>query len=217
MSKNTSLLLILWNVVLTALLVWGLMRTPSTATADAAVTTDSTATVAPMIVPRDTGALKEARIAYFHMDSVQENFTMVKEQSEKLKGEGRRLEGNLQSKMTAAQGRYEELMRKDHTYSTQADVQKDEAELQRLAAEIQQFRAQSENKLANMEMEVLSQISEEIEAYLEEYNASAQFDYIFSIQSGGQIWTGNKGLDITNEVVNGLNARHQQKKTAPKK
>jgi outer membrane protein len=217
MSKNTSLFLIIWNVVLSALLGWSLLRSPSPAIAEEVNATDSTGIVKPMIVPRDTAALKEARIAYFNMDSIQANFLLVKEQSEKLKGEGRRLEGNLQSKMTAAQGRYEELMRKDHTYSTQADVQKDEAELQRLAAEIQQLRAQSESRLANMEMEVLSQISEEIEGYLEEYNAQAGFDYIFRIQSGGQIWTGNKGLDITTEVVNGLNARHQQRKAAPKK
>ena len=52
---------------------------------------------------------------------------------------------------------------------------------------------------------------------MEEYNKQAGYDYIFSIQDAGQIWVGNKALDITPAVVNGLNARHRQQRTAAPK
>lgn len=215
MNKNTSILLIVWNVVLTALLAWSLIRTPASPKIAESPLTDQTSTdVEAMITPLDTIAMKEARIAYFIMDSVQAKYEMVKEQGDKLRGEGKRLEGNLQREMTRAQNRYQELMEKDHTYSTKADIQKDELELQNLGEKIQKLQASSEEQLGRMEIESLSKISMEIEDYLTEYNDKAGFDYIFSVQNGGQIWTGNKNLDITNTVVTELNRRYRAKKGA---
>lgn len=217
MSKNTSLILILWNLVLTALLGWALLRKPATADAANATEIEEALDHVPAhIVSTDTITRRDARIAYFLMDSVQQGFVMVKEQSDKLKGEGRRLENQLQSEMVKAQNRYQELMAKDHTYSTKADIQKDELELQGLGAKIQDLQARSEQQLARMEMEILSGIAGEIEGFLEDYNATAGYDYIFSVQNGGQIWTGNPGLDITADLVSGLNARYKKVQTTTK-
>jgi len=36
------------------------------------------------------------------------------------------------------------------------------------------------------------------------------------VQGGGQVWVGNEGLDITKELVAGLNARHRARKTTQK-
>ncbi len=208
MNKNTVLLLLVWNVALTALVAWLVMRPTSTElpVEDHAVPTAA----APS--PRDSTALAESRIAYFFMDSLQERFVLVKEQGDRFRSEGRRLESNLQNEMAKAQNRYQTLMGKDHTYSTQAEVQKDEQELQGLMGKIQELQATSEQQLARMEVEMLSKISLEIEAFLEEYNRKAGFDFIFSVQNGGQIWVGNQDLNITSDVVNGLNARHAAKK-----
>lgn len=218
MTRNTSLLLILWNVVLTALLGWLLLRGPaaptSTAQTDDAPPVEPAATA--MDTETDTVARADARIAYFLMDSVQRGFALVKEQSDKLKGEGRRLENQLQSEMAKAQARYQELMAKDHTYSTKADIQKDEMELQGLGTKIQELQARSEEQLARMEMESLTRIAGEIEDFLTDYNATRRYDYIFSVQNGGQIWTGNGQLDITADVVRGLNQRHNKAKAAGK-
>jgi Skp family chaperone for outer membrane proteins len=68
-----------------------------------------------------------------------------------------------------------------------------------------------------MEVEMLSGISSEIMDFLKEYNTGAGFDYIFSVQSGGQIWVGNTDLNITDAVVAGLNQRHRASKNTPKK
>ncbi|MCB0783166.1 MAG: OmpH family outer membrane protein, partial [Flavobacteriales bacterium] len=150
-----------------------------------------------------------ARIAYFFMDSVQQGYEKVRESGDRFRNESRRLEQNMQREMQRAQGRYEELMRKDHTYSTQAEVERDQAEVQQLMGSIQELQARSERELAALEVRMLSEISLEIEAFLEEYNEHAGFDYILSVQDGGQIWVGNDELDITSEVLNGLNSRHR--------
>ncbi|MCW5898930.1 MAG: OmpH family outer membrane protein [Flavobacteriales bacterium] len=212
MSNNTTRLLIIWNVVLTALAGWALFRPASPAEPQA-----SPEPTPPVVVQRDSTALKDAHIAYFFMDSLQQRYALVKEQGDRLRAEGRRLETNLQSEMSKAQSRYQALMGKDHTYSTQAEIQKDEEELQSLMGRIQELQSRSEQQLARMEVDMLSSISLEIEGFLEEYNRAAGFDYIFSVQNGGQIWVGNPDLDITDEVIAGLNARHAANKKADRK
>ncbi len=219
MSKNTTLLLIVWNVVLSALIAWGLVRSTPAAehTDDAALLPEGAEQVVPdPIVPRDPGALKEARIAYFYMDSIQKKYELINEKDKRFRAEGQRLENSLKNEMAKAQARYDELMKKDHTYSTQADVAKDEQELQGLMAKIQGQQAKSEEQLGRMEAEMLTEITAELKDYLEVFNKENGFDYIFSVQNGGQVWVGNKDLDISDALVAGLNARYHATKGTKK-
>jgi outer membrane protein len=213
MSKNTSLLLLVWNVLLTLGLGWSLMRTPTPPVTAAVVAGPEDTELPVPLLTRDSVALANARIAYFHMDSVQTRFELIKEKDARFKKEGQRLESNLQNEMAKAQARYEELMKKDQSYSTQAEVRQDEAELQGLMGKIQQMQQRSEQQLMVLEAEMLNEITAELKGFLEEYNKQAGFDYIFSIQNGGQIWVGNQGLNVTDDMVQGLNARHRARKT----
>lgn len=213
MSKNTSLLLLVWNVLLTLGLGWSLMRAPTPPVTTTVVTGPEDTELPVPLLTRDSVALANARIAYFHMDSVQTRFELIQEKDARFKKEGQRLESNLQNEMAKAQARYEELMKKDQSYSTQAEVRQDESELQGLMGKIQQMQQRSEQQLMVLEAEMLNEITAELKGFLEEYNKQAGFDYIFSIQNGGQIWVGNQGLNVTDDMVQGLNARHRARKT----
>ncbi|MEZ4755247.1 MAG: OmpH family outer membrane protein [Flavobacteriales bacterium] len=212
MSKIPTPLLLGWNVLLTAGLAWALWPASndavSAATTEQVAAADTALAIAPSITA-DSLKNAVARIAYFHMDSVKERYDLIKEKDDSFKREGKRLETNLQGELARAQARYEELMKKDHTYSTQAELKQDEAELQGLMGRIQQLQAQGEERLMRLEAEMLQEITGEIQAFLEAYNEQAGFDYIYSIQSGGQIWVGDHALNITSDMVNGLNARHR--------
>lgn len=208
MDRKLGPILIGWNVILTALIAWALLGRGTPGTAEGPSNPADSSAIA-LVAPPDTGALVDARIAYFFMDSVQERYELVKERGNAFRNEGKRLEGNLQSELAKAQGRYEELMRKDHTYSTQAEVKADEQEVQALMARIQDMQARGERQMAEMEVRMLEEISNEIMAFLTDYNKAAGHDYIFSVQSGGQIWVGNPSLNITEQVIAGLNARHR--------
>ena len=219
MTRNTVLLLV-WNVLLTVLVGWALLRPNSNTTGTAATdATDPGAGDVEAVVPsvvRDSAALKDARIAYFRMDSLQKRYEMIKDKDVSFRSEGRRLENSIQQELQRAQQRYAELMNKDHTYSTKEELRRDEAEVQQLAMQVQQLQAQGEEQLARLEARILQEISDELKSYLEEYNKTAGFDYIFSVQNGGQIWVGNEQLDITDDLVNGLNARYRASRSAKK-
>jgi len=213
MSKNTAILLIVWNLLLTGLLVWGLARPSITAAEPATETTETEMAIVPAVT-RDTGALKEARIAFFRMDSLRSGYELIQEKDSRFISEGRRLEAGLQAEQERARKRYQELMAKDQTYSTKAEMERDEAELRTLMEKLQGMQADGEERLARMEAEMLKEIAQELDDYLKEYNAAAGYDYILSVQGGGQVWVGNEGLDITDELLAGLNARHRARKAS---
>ncbi len=221
MSRPVTLLLLFWNLVLSIIVGYLLTRgrTPVQLAEDdgradiGQVQQEEEYTLRP---DTDTLVLADARIAYFNMDSVQQGYTLVKESADRVRAEARKLEGDLQREIQKAQARAQELAQKDHTYSTQAQLQADQEEFQNLQIRIQELRERSQDRFDEMQMRMLSEIGREIEGFLTEYNSRAGFDYIFSIQDGGQIWVGNDRLDITREVVNGLNARHRASKAAPK-
>lgn len=215
MPKNTSVLLIIWNLLLSGLLAWSLLH-PAPPPSEAAPAPEDSSDAPLAIAARDTGALEEARIAFFRMDSIRTRYELIKEKDQRFVAEGRRLEAGLQAEQERARKRYQELMAKDQTYSTKAEMERDEAELRSLMEKLQGMQAEGEERLARMEAEMLKEIAQELDGYLKEFNAVAGYDYIFSVQSGGQIWVGNEGLDITEQLVNGLNARHRASKAAKK-
>ncbi|MFN3875794.1 MAG: OmpH family outer membrane protein, partial [Flavobacteriales bacterium] len=176
MTKAFAYALLIWNIVLTGLVAWVLARTgagPSDtpppaeeeAPARAASASDSTTAAA-------------SRIAFFRMDSLRNGYEMIKEQNTRFIAEGRRLEAGLQAEQAKARQRYQELMAKDQTYSTKAELERDEQELRSLMEKLQGMQTDGEERLARLEAEMLKEIGQELEDYLKEYNATAGYDYI---------------------------------------
>jgi len=210
MPKNALLPLVLWNIALSALVAWALLRPAPAGKAAAPATPLETARNLPSL--RDTSALREARIAYFMMDSLEDRFDLVKENEDRVMVLGKRLEKELAEEARKARSRVQQLAAKDPTYSTKAELEADREEYEKLESRIMGLRESSEHQIQEMRMRMLEEISIELEDFLEDYNRVAGFDYILSIRPGGQIWTGNKGLDITEDVITGLNERHRTRK-----
>jgi outer membrane protein len=216
MSKRSLLLLLVfWNILLSAAMIWSFSRArvPERQLKERLNEIGGVVDTMPKLAMEvDTMRRPDGRIAFFFMDSVQTKYELVKESANRVRTEGQRLEDNLQREMGKAQARYNELMSKDHTYSTQAELKADQDELEQLGNKIQEMRANSQDQLDRMQSAMLQDISAQIKGFLEKYNETAKYDYIFSIQDAGQIWVGNKGLDITPAVVAGLNAQHRERK-----
>lgn len=169
MSKRSLLLLLVaWNILLTGAIVWALsrQRVPERILKEKLAgiqgLKDSLPNAEMSTATMDTAALKVARIAYFLMDSVTAKYDLVKESAARVRSEGQRMEGNIQKEIQKAQARYNELVNKDHAYSTQAELKADQAEVEQLGAKIQQLQAESQDKLEEMQAHMLKQIAGEL-------------------------------------------------------
>ncbi|MCB0793666.1 MAG: OmpH family outer membrane protein [Flavobacteriales bacterium] len=215
MNRTWGIVLVVWNVVLTALLALVWYSTEKEDGGEALASPVPSTELDDHSAVMDSIKRGDSRIAFFFMDSVQQDFVMVKEKGELFRSEGQRLENQLKQKLARSEARYQELMTKDHTYSTKAEIQADEQEVQNLMNEIQVLQQRGQEQMANMEVNMLEEISEEIMDFLAEHNERAGYEYIFSVQSGGQIWVGDPAVDLTRTVVDGLNARYLARKKVP--
>jgi outer membrane protein len=101
-----------------------------------------------------------------------------------------KVQNNVFATQERAQAEYEKIMKKDQEL------------LQRSQAMIAEFEKESITKS--------SEVTQSIMEYIKEYNSDAKFDFILT-KMGGNMLYANEALDITDEVVEGLNAKHSVK------
>ncbi|MGN6476500.1 MAG: OmpH family outer membrane protein, partial [Flavipsychrobacter sp.] len=72
-------------------------------------------------------------------------------------------------------------------------------------------------QLVKEQDEFNKKLQAELDAFLAEYNKDKKFDYILSYSKGGSIMFANKSLDITEDVLKGMNTRNPVVNEAEKK
>ncbi len=99
---------------------------------------------------------------------------------------------------------------------TQQEAETAQLELQQKEQEITELRykmaEELEVKRANLQKDFFARVNN----FLSEYNKAQQFDYIFSYAEGGQVLLAKDTLDITQDVLNGLNKIYTESKKAKK-
>lgn len=178
----------------------------------------------PAMVKED-GVLK---IAYVNVDSLNANYTYIKDLEKDLNAYKNGKENSLKQQMQKLQNDAKALQDEYQNYLKTGDQltlsqqQAKEADLKKREGEINQ-RAE---KLSNLEQEYAAQVAERhatenekmlnaVYAFIREYNAAnQQFDLILA-KTGKElplILYGNEAMDITEEIVNGLNEEYKSLK-----
>ncbi|MBQ7281009.1 MAG: OmpH family outer membrane protein [Bacteroidales bacterium] len=178
----------------------------------------------PAMVKED-GVLK---IAYVNVDSLNANYTYIKDLEKDLNAYKNGKENSLKQQMQKLQNDAKALQDEYQNYLKTGDQltlsqqQAKEADLKKREGEINQ-RAE---KLSSLEQEYAAQVAERhatenekmlnaVYAFIREYNAAnQQFDLILA-KTGKElplILYGNEAMDITEEIVNGLNEEYKSLK-----
>lgn len=168
------------------------------------------------------------KIAYFYIDKVVAEYKFAIDQTAAFQAEYEKATKKLSATENAIQKDYNKLQ--DKVVELQDKVNKvlitranAEAEMQKLQAEevkIQERinRHQQEgqkvaNELAEKEMVVNNQIINNIYEFVAKLNADLKYDIVLSSSTtGGPIINANPALDITAEIVAGLNATYEPEK-----
>ncbi|MEJ7766694.1 MAG: OmpH family outer membrane protein [Chitinophagaceae bacterium] len=150
-----------------------------------------------------------SRIAYFEMDSLQANYNYFKDALSLLKDKEQAMNTELAGLEKAYQRRVNEWQKKGASMSqSEADAaQRENAQLQ----QAYQSRKQSlEESVAKQSMEFKKDIKKKIEGYLSEYNRDKNYTYVLSYEPDF-IFLKDTTLNITNDLVTGLNATYKKK------
>jgi outer membrane protein len=163
---------------------------------------DSTAVFTPAFLNSNS------RVVFVNADSLNEKYEFIAEKYEELEREQLKIESQVQRKMKAAEERYIEL-EGQAAYMTPGQLEQAQLELQGLQMEISQFQEKLAADFRKKELETQQTFYKNISQYLKEYNKDGMYDFILTYQLGGQILLANDSLDITNDVIRGLNANYR--------
>ncbi|MBR5852554.1 MAG: OmpH family outer membrane protein [Bacteroidaceae bacterium] len=101
-----------------------------------------------------------------------------------------KVQNNVFATQERAQAEYEKIMKKD-----QELMQRGQA----LIAEFEETRLTKSNE-----------VTQSIISYIQEYNSNAKYDFILTKMGGNMLYS-NEALDITKDVVKGLNEKYSAK------
>ena len=154
---------------------------------------------------------KDLVIAYVNSDSIDANYKYLKEKEDELIQRSRQSDARLKREMTKAQNRYNELMQKAQSggFTSEQEYLDAEAEVTQLQQEMEQLRTQEANSLSQVQRDLQLQFSEKVNDFLDRYSDDRDIDIILSYAPGGQLLWASDSLEITKEVLEGLNREYE--------
>ena len=166
--------------------------------------------VAPAATPATTAeaALKDA---YVDVDSLLNNYKFsVKLRNDMLrKGENMRM--TLSEKGKALEADMNDFRRKveNNVYATRQRAEEEQARILKSQEELARLEQRLVNELSAEDQKNNLALRDSINNFLKEYNKTKGYDLILS-KMADNILLGNESLNITKEVIDGLNSRYNE-------
>jgi len=149
--------------------------------------------------------LKSTPLVYVNADSLWDNFVLVKQMRKELEAEKKRFETKFEADYHKLESDYLALRDKAETMSQEEGMMKQQ-ELMAREQKLTEFRQTESERLAKLEADKTEKIQNTITEYLTEQYSKSNYAYILGYSAGGGILFANDSLEITTEVVDGLNA-----------
>jgi outer membrane protein len=75
--------------------------------------------------------------------------------------------------------------------------------------QINNFREANLERIGKKRAQMMDGVYQKINVYLDEYGKSHHYDLILGTVQGGSILYGSSGVDITDDIIKGLNKRYE--------
>ncbi len=150
------------------------------------------------------------KIAYVEVDSLMTQYKFAKDYSVTLQKKSNNARNTLNQKGNALQAAMANFQQKlnNNGFQSREQAASQQAAIQRQQNDLQELQARLENELANETSKFNEALRDSLQNFLKSYNQDKKYDLILS-KAGDNILIGNKKLDITQDVINGLNKRYK--------
>lgn len=152
------------------------------------------------------------RIAYFEMDSVQNNTSLVKDVQAEIEKKEKEFSTQLSQLEYSYQSKIQEYQQKEKSGTmTQADYEKAQADVRQLEQRIKAKKQELDQQYQDFMMRSQLNLKKTIEDFISEYNQSKEYSYIVAYEQG-LFYYKDTIYNITDDVVKGLNEQYKKKK-----
>jgi outer membrane protein len=185
-------------VLLVSLIAWGCDKSASTTTT--------------------SGSKQPAgRIVYVNTDTLLNKYDYYKDISKASENKRFSLENDLANKARTFQNKVAFFQqRAQQGHMTQEQAQTTQMQLQQEEQNIMAYRDKSAQALAQEEAKKTEDILNKIHDYLKEFNAGDKYDMVIGYSKGGGVLYAKEDLDITKQVLEGLNKKYAEDKKSGK-
>ncbi|MDF2436774.1 MAG: outer rane chaperone Skp (OmpH) [Bacteroidota bacterium] len=215
MNKNVSIILNVILFIAVGVLFYFHFSSCNDGCAAPAGTNDSTMASKPVVAdPKD---IKASKIVYVNIDQLNEKYQFLKDISDAAKSEHTNLQGQYQSKGEKLQRDYEEFQQ-----SAQGGLLSDnqintkQEEFAKRKEDLDQLQMKADALMEKIQAQSM-QAMENVKNYIAEYNKKSNYDFVVAYSDNPgttQLLLANPAYDITNEIIEGLNAQYTSEKAA---
>jgi outer membrane protein len=146
------------------------------------------------------------KVAYFEIDSIQNNYIFFKDVKDALQLKDMENAKQLTALKNAFSAKYQDLQ-KNGQYLSQGEVVARQQELQQLEKNYTNTEQQLTQTLQEESYRKLQEVKKKIEAFI--LNKHKQFAYVFS-SNADLMYYKDTTFDITSDIVKGLNAEYKK-------
>lgn len=143
-------------------------------------------------------------LAFVNSDSLAVKYLFFDEVNKQLEAKKEKFEKEFANRATGLQRQIEDFQ-KTANNMTIAQARAVEEDLARKQQNLQQYQQILTQNLLKEEAKLNKKLYETVAKYLEKYGKENGLDFIFKHSTGGEIWYGDSSMDITEEIIEGLN------------
>lgn len=153
------------------------------------------------------------KIAYVEVDSIMTQYEFCKEYSLILEKKSQNIQSTLQQKGQALQSAAANFQQKlQQNAYTREQAEQIQASLQKQNADLEALQARLSAEFQNETAKFNEALHDSLQNFINKYNKEKKYTMILS-KSGDNILYANKGIDITDEIVKGLNKAYKKGST----
>lgn len=150
------------------------------------------------------------KIAYVELDSLMSKYQLYKDYSEVLTRKGNNIQNTLAKKQRALETHAASVQKKydNNGFTTRDELERAQASIQNEQMELAQLADRLNNEFNAEQARINEEARDSIQSFLKKYNKTKKYDYVL-VKAGDNLLIANPKLDITEEIVKGLNKRYK--------
>ena len=158
------------------------------------------------IAPSAAGSAN--KLAYVNVDSLEAKYELLKTKRGEFKARQQQMESELQRSYQQMQNDANEVQKKAQANNlTQTEYEAAQKRLMQMQQSLETRKQSLTEQLVKEQDEFNKDLKTRLDAFLADYNKTKHYDFILSYTgAGSSVLYANTQLDITNDVVNGMNA-----------
>lgn len=151
-------------------------------------------------------------VAYLNVDSLLVNYTFAQEASDKLMSKQEDARVKMNTKLRSFQNEVADFQRKleNNAFLSRERAEKEQQRLAKKEQELQELEAKLTQDIMLENQKLNLQLADSLSNFLQEFNADGRYHVILSNSAKDNVLMAAEQYDITDEVIEGLNARYKK-------